>query len=471
MKATNSLVVLAGVVSIAACAQAFVIPSRQSLSLQNRDGSRDKNDDSNHSHTNHQSGSSSSSSSATSSASSRSSIWTLHDSHRGENFFDGFEFWSLPDPTHGQVSFQTQSDAEKLGLISASNRTAARMKVSSEELSLGQDRPSVRFQGNRTYNEGLIVFDVVKMPVGCGTWPALWTVGDDWPLNSEIDVLESVGDDDSNQMTVHTKPGCTIAPSTTVAGTGNTRLATDYSGRMLAGAADCDAFANGNAGCAIKDTNERGPSFGSKFNDNGGGVFAMSFTPEDGVSIWFWGRNSTEFPKEFRGPNSTEAYTDVTASVDASIPASIEIDEPIISTSAASSSAASSSPEQQGSAYGVNGNPFSGSHSIRDRDVEIGLELSSASQSSPYASDISLPSSAARLRDASSQTLDPSTWGTPTARFANSNACDFGKMIGPQRIVMDITLFGKWAGNTLNVMTLCIDCPPEILPYRLVSVP
>ena len=30
------------------------------------------------------------------------------------------------------------------------------------------------------------------MPTGCGTWPAYWLCGENWPYKGEIDIIEGV---------------------------------------------------------------------------------------------------------------------------------------------------------------------------------------------------------------------------------------------------------------------------------------
>lgn len=51
----------------------------------------------------------------------------------------------------------------------------------------GPGRPSVRLESKQTFTEGLFVLDLSHIPVGCGTWPAFWTVGlGDWPADGEI---------------------------------------------------------------------------------------------------------------------------------------------------------------------------------------------------------------------------------------------------------------------------------------------
>ena len=39
------------------------------------------------------------------------------------------------------------------------------------------NRMSVRVQSNNNFTGGLVLFDAVHMPSGCGTWPAFWSNG------------------------------------------------------------------------------------------------------------------------------------------------------------------------------------------------------------------------------------------------------------------------------------------------------
>lgn len=48
------------------------------------------------------------------------------------------------------------------------------------------------------------------MPTGCGTWPAYWLCGDNWPNNGEIDIIEGVNTQNFNQMTLHSKANCNM---------------------------------------------------------------------------------------------------------------------------------------------------------------------------------------------------------------------------------------------------------------------
>jgi beta-glucanase (GH16 family) len=55
----------------------------------------------------------------------------------------------------------------------------------------------LKSQGKKIFKYGKIVFKA-KLPVGQGTWPALWMLGDNvtssgWPACGEIDVMEHVG--------------------------------------------------------------------------------------------------------------------------------------------------------------------------------------------------------------------------------------------------------------------------------------
>lgn len=43
-------------------------------------------------------------------------------------------------------------------------------------------RSSVRLTSNKAYNQGLVILDLEHFPGGiCGTWPAFWMTGSDWP--------------------------------------------------------------------------------------------------------------------------------------------------------------------------------------------------------------------------------------------------------------------------------------------------
>jgi len=135
---------------------------------------------------------------------------------------------------------------------------------------------SVRIQSNDIFTEGLWVMDAVHMPVGCGVWPAFWTVGPDWPANGEIDILEGVNENTYNQCSMHTADGCTITADFGGSGT-------------LVAETNCAANLTGNQGCGIRSNDPN--SYGSGFNSNGGGVYAMLWD-DTGVSVWFFDRSS-----------------------------------------------------------------------------------------------------------------------------------------------------------------------------------
>jgi hypothetical protein len=125
------------------------------------------------------------------------------------------------------------------------------------------------------------------MPSGCGTWPAFWLLGPDWPNSGEVDIIEGVNSQSSNSFAMHTNAGCSITDSGTFSGSIET--------------SNCDINAPGqgvNVGCAIKTSDTR--SFGPGFNAAGGGVYATEWT-SDAISIWFFPRGN--IPSDVDGPN------------------------------------------------------------------------------------------------------------------------------------------------------------------------
>jgi hypothetical protein len=73
--------------------------------------------------------------------------------------------------------------------------------------SWARGRSSVRIQSKASYKTHVAVFNIRHMPTGCGTWPAVWEVGADWPTKGETDIVEGVNGVGKNQFTLHTKPG------------------------------------------------------------------------------------------------------------------------------------------------------------------------------------------------------------------------------------------------------------------------
>ena len=131
--------------------------------------------------------------------------YKLVEEHSGSNFFDGWTFFTGSDPTQGQVNYLSESSAKSKGLAYVDSNGLAVMKVDNyRTLSPGAKRDSVRISSNSHYSQGLMLFDVVRMPWGCSVWPALWTVGPNWPESGEIDIVEGANNSTMNRMTLHT---------------------------------------------------------------------------------------------------------------------------------------------------------------------------------------------------------------------------------------------------------------------------
>ncbi len=141
-------------------------------------------------------------------------------------------------------------------------------------------RDSVRIHSNVNYTKGLFVLDVAHTPYGCGVWPAFWSYGDEqksWPMQGEIDIIENVNTATYNMQVLHTYAGCAMGGQSS----------TLYSGYTTS--TDCNAAVNNNAGCGIAGATG---SYGSTFNTNKGGVYAMEWT-DTFIRMFFLPRGST----------------------------------------------------------------------------------------------------------------------------------------------------------------------------------
>lgn len=133
--------------------------------------------------------------------------YVLQDDFSGASFFDNFDFFIGPDPTNGFVDYVNEATAQSARLISAAAGQPAVFGVDSTTVLManGTGRESVRITSKNTYTHALIISDIQHMPGGiCGTWPAHWTLGPNWPSNGEIDIIEGVNNADDNLMSLHT---------------------------------------------------------------------------------------------------------------------------------------------------------------------------------------------------------------------------------------------------------------------------
>ncbi|KAJ3287371.1 hypothetical protein HK104_008644 [Borealophlyctis nickersoniae] len=215
------------------------------------------------------------------------SAFRLVDNWSGNSFFDQFNFFTGGDPTHGFVDYVDRNTAQSQGLISTSGSNVL-IRSDSTNVAQGRGRKSVRLESKKSYQQGtLIVADIQHMPIGCGTWPAFWTFGPNWPNNGEIDILEGVNTQSKNQYTLHTKAGCQFAG-----------IGRDESGSPST--TNCDVAVAGNAGCSVLDPSTA--SYGTDFNNRQGGTFATLWDAS-GIKIWFFTNSAVPADLKNNNPN------------------------------------------------------------------------------------------------------------------------------------------------------------------------
>lgn len=213
---------------------------------------------------------------------SASAAYTLVQDYTASNFYDGFEFFTEPDPTEGYVQFLSMDDANATSIAGLINGGDANMAIylgvdSTNVTSNG--RNSIRVTSTAAYHHGLFIVDIAHMPGGiCGTWPAFWMLGPDWPNGGEIDIIEGVNDQATNSMTLHTNAGVVVQNVSDIQGTMET--------------SNCDVNAPNqaqNSGCSIIANSVL--TFGTGFNAAGGGVYATQWT-SSAIDIWYFPRGS-----------------------------------------------------------------------------------------------------------------------------------------------------------------------------------
>ncbi|KAJ7576993.1 glycoside hydrolase family 16 protein [Mycena floridula] len=219
----------------------------------------------------------------------RATKYKLEDMYQGESFINDWDFFSNADPTHGLVDYVTRDEAKasKLAYVQEDGTTVLAVD-NSTWLDINKPRKSVRISSKKTYNGGLFIADFFAMPHGCSTWPAYWSVGPNWPKGGEIDILEGVNDQTSNQLTLHTSTGC---------------QATKSVGRLTSKLLNtqCATIDGDNLGCRFLSNDTQLPkTYGHGFNMIAGGVYAHSWT-DAGIKVWHFPR--TAIPADITAKN------------------------------------------------------------------------------------------------------------------------------------------------------------------------
>lgn len=202
------------------------------------------------------------------------------------NFFDQFDFFTQPDPTKGFVEYVDGQTANKEGLAGYS-KGGIYMGVDYKTVNPANGRKSVRVTSKKAFTRGLFIADILHMPGSiCGSWPAYWMFGPNWPGSGEIDIIEGVNAQTKNAVTLHTSPGCTVSNTGTMS---TTKFAS----------ANCGA-AGDSAGCGQQTADNQ--NYGDGFNTIGGGVYALQWTSEQ-ISVWFFPRS--KIPQDINSQNPT----------------------------------------------------------------------------------------------------------------------------------------------------------------------
>ncbi|KAJ5616579.1 hypothetical protein N7537_001693 [Penicillium hordei] len=219
--------------------------------------------------------------------------YSLVENWQGKNFLDYFNFHVGSDPTNGFVNYLDKETAESSGLVKVTDSGSVYLGVDHAtklDANGKKGRDSVRIGSKKYYDQSLVIADIAHMPGStCGTWPAFWSVGKNWPADGEIDIIEGVNMADHNEIVMHTAGTCSLTD-------------TDMTGSVNATGCGEDL---GTVGCKIE--GHEG-SYGTSFNKQNGGLYTLQWT-DDFLKIWFFPRSSIPASITSGKPDVTEFGT------------------------------------------------------------------------------------------------------------------------------------------------------------------
>jgi len=239
--------------------------------------------------------------------------YKLIEAHKGKSFFDYYTFNDGPDSigSAGYNTYVGRKKAEKLGLINVDEEYVTISSKQGKEYDEygNRFRDSIRLEGKRRFDHGLILLDVSKMPTGCGVWPAFWSTDEkDWPKNGEIDIVEPINNQVVAKTALHTSEDCDMyahVPRWNWTGYWDsaTGLPDTFTGELdFDSALEADNCWTGtphqwaNQGCvAISDKNG---TIGAPMNEpsskhgESGGIYALEWDPSGGyIKSWVFPRD------------------------------------------------------------------------------------------------------------------------------------------------------------------------------------
>ncbi|KAF7718578.1 Endo-1,3(4)-beta-glucanase [Penicillium ucsense] len=266
--------------------------------------------------------------------------YQLVENWHGDTFLDYFNFHVGGDPTKGFVQYVDEQSARDAGLLRVTETGSVYIGVDYKTTLKPTDkgRESVRIGTKKFYDHSLVIADLAHMPAStCGTWPAFWSVGQNWPHDGEIDIIEGVNMQAHNEIVMHTAGTCSIADAGMTGSVNATGCGEDL----------------GTVGCKVE--GHEG-SYGTSFNKQGGGVYAMEWT-ETFVKIWFFPRASIPASITSGQPDTTEFGTPMALVQEAcDVASSFKAQSFTFDTTFCG--------EWAGGVYGQSGCPMSGSDSI-----------------------------------------------------------------------------------------------------------